>query len=1145
MGTVVAYLFFTAVFLIFAGLLAVDIIKANAPVGENKRVYNKSKGQARTGTRGKLEYFGDSMAGATPLAPVTQRGLFVGEIVSDANREKRRMTTASGSFAEYDSYEEIQTKANKPEKTLADFFGDIKPNEDYSTGKAVDARGVLFDDYKKLGDDSASRFLSNLNTQRDIKRSGAADMPFTVSSAPDIQGGTIEFGGVYKPDSIAAKPEPSPLKKSENKLEVVFHPQTDEPQYLVETGDIINGERYSGYLKNSSATSYGSASGNGSDRSRAATGSANRVSDGYYDSSYNFEDKAQKVDEFLGGRAQSAPIIKGHSEPDYSDVSASSYFNTGASHTADSEGEDGNIFNCDSFDGALDEEVKNVQHETNLQNTNVFTSFANYIQTSSQQIEIEKASGADDSSASIFSDNQSKNQPADTAVNIQPRQPIFEMPVSLAADNQKADKHADAHKSDSFCNGEPEYNIIAENDTAIETSSQIYEAIEAQAEEDGLDLSFSKKAIKRTQKEGHSLKGVKESLAKTEEYSKELQAIEALEAGVSDEESDEAGVYTTESKVSFESSKFNYDQNYKDIEPDLLKEHGFAVEADQDKSDNKEDYTGHYIKSKGVMQVSESEFTKRSSSYKSSKVVKDQISIDGIAIDSASALSQASSAASSVPKKRKRTKYVPPPIELLHDLSTDPTDYGGDHSANSEMLEETLKSLGLPVEVIDVTPGPAVTRYELKMPRGIPIKKILNYGSDIAYALASKKGVRIEAPIPDKSAVGVEVPNREIGVVGLKDLIASDEFKKSHSNLTLCVGKDIAGKAIYCSLEKMPHLLVAGSTNSGKSACLNSMIVSMIYKSSPQDLRLILIDPKRVEFPFYKNLPHLLINQIINEREHAINAFKWIREEMSARYKLLQTHGVRNLQEFNMSAAVKGGEVEKLPSIVVIVDELSDLMAGGYRKEMEEHILSIAQLARAAGIHLILSTQRPSVDVITGTIKVNLPSRIAFAVTNAVDSKTILDQSGAEMLLGRGDLLYAPIEEPEPKRIQGAYITKEEIEEIIRFVRENNSGDYYDAAEGIIMKEKEPEVEAGEMEDDEEAFDPLLEEVARKVIETNQVSTSMLQRRFKLGYARASRLVDLLEHYKFIGPMDVNRPTKPREIFITREAFKDFFGKDY
>jgi S-DNA-T family DNA segregation ATPase FtsK/SpoIIIE len=509
-------------------------------------------------------------------------------------------------------------------------------------------------------------------------------------------------------------------------------------------------------------------------------------------------------------------------------------------------------------------------------------------------------------------------------------------------------------------------------------------------------------------------------------------------------------------------------------------------------------------------------------------------------------LNSTAAATPPVKPRKKRGRYVPPPVDLLTSESTNPDEYTEDCESNAMTLEETLKNLRLPAKVIGITRGPAVTRYELEMPPGYTVKRMEGFSQDIAYSLASAGGIRIEAPIPGKRAVGVEVPNATIGIVSLREMIESQEFVKSSSHLSMCIGKDIAGKPIICSLEKMPHLLVAGSTGSGKSACLHSLIISMLYKASPSEVRLILIDPKRVEFPFYKDLRHLMINQIINEREHAINVFKWVREEMEQRYKLLAKYNARNLGEYNTSAAVKSGEAEKLPSIVIIVDELSDLMQGGYKKEMEEHILSIAQKARASGVHLILATQRPSVDVITGTIKINLPSRIALAVSNAVDSKTILDQSGAEMLLGRGDLLFAPIDAPDPKRIQGAYVTKEEVEAIVEFINENNDEDFYDEAEEKILRTKETEEDDEEDEDGGgDGYDPLLEEVARKVIETNQASTSMMQRRFKLGYARASRIIDQMEKFNFIGSMDINRPTKPREVYITREMFKEFFGKEY
>ena len=337
----------------------------------------------------------------------------------------------------------------------------------------------------------------------------------------------------------------------------------------------------------------------------------------------------------------------------------------------------------------------------------------------------------------------------------------------------------------------------------------------------------------------------------------------------------------------------------------------------------------------------------------------------------------------------------------------------------------------------------------------------------------------------------------------------------------------------------MPHLLIAGATGSGKSACLNSIIISILYKSSPEDVRLILIDPKRVEFNMYQGIPHLLGADIINDAQQAINVLTWAKEEMDRRYTLFGNHRVRSLPEFNKSEAVKSGEEQKLPYIVLIVDELAELMLDNNKKILESKIMSIAQKARAAGIHLILATQRPSVDVITGTIKANLPSRIAFTVKSNMDSRTILDEGGAETLLGRGDMLYSPVGMDEPKRVQGAFVTDDEVMAISEYVRVNNEADFDEEFTSAI--EVKP-VESDSDDDDEEdskEFDSLMPEVLKCVIESGSASTSMIQRRFSVGYARASRIIDQMEQHKFIGPLE---GSKPRAVYISREQYKELFG---
>ncbi len=485
-----------------------------------------------------------------------------------------------------------------------------------------------------------------------------------------------------------------------------------------------------------------------------------------------------------------------------------------------------------------------------------------------------------------------------------------------------------------------------------------------------------------------------------------------------------------------------------------------------------------------------------------------------------------------------KCRYTPPPLNLMRQESTDYAKLCGDTEQNSELIEDTLESLKFPAKVVNVVPGPAITRYELEIQRGIPIKKIEERAPDIAYALASTKKIRIEIPIPGKKAVGVEVPNKEVGIVGLKDLISSKEFKTASSPLTLAIGKDIAGEIILCNLEKMPHLLIAGSTNSGKSSCLNSIVTSIIYKASPEDVRIILIDPKQVEFGAYMGEPHLLFNDILKDSEQASNALKWVAEEMERRYSLFSKYILRNIKEYNSMDKVVNGELKKLPYIVIIIDEFNALM-GGKNKDLEDRIVMVAQKARAAGMHLILATQRPSVDVITGTIKTNLPSRIAFAVSSGTDSRTILDKTGAEMLVGRGDMLYAPIDQNEPKRVQGAFIEGDEIHDIVNYSKTHNKCIFYDDVEKIIKTKPEEKVVDVKEDTGGETMDPLIPDILKLIIDKNQVSATLIQRRFSVGYARAARILDQMEEHQFVSKSDSK---KVRQIYITKEMYEKLFG---
>ncbi len=498
----------------------------------------------------------------------------------------------------------------------------------------------------------------------------------------------------------------------------------------------------------------------------------------------------------------------------------------------------------------------------------------------------------------------------------------------------------------------------------------------------------------------------------------------------------------------------------------------------------------------------------------------------------------------SKPKPKKASKYIVPPVDLLETESTHP-ETGDDDTQNKILiLEEALEELGVPAKVNGVTVGPAVTRYELDMPPGMSVRKIETLAPDIRYNLACKGQIRIESPIPGKRAVGIELPNDQIYTVALKDIINSSEFKASPSPLTIALGKDIQGKVMITRLEKMPHLLIAGTTGSGKSSCLNSLLISLLYKSSPQDVRIILIDPKQVEFTAYNGVPHMMIPNAITDVNQAINAFKWAYNEMERRYSLLSQNQVRDIQEYNSSTAVKEGAEPKMPFIVLIVDEFANLIMSSpaNRKTLEDLIMAIASKARAAGIHLVIATQRPTVDVITGTIKANLPSRIAFSVSNAQNSRIILDNVGAEALLGRGDMLFAPLGESDETRIQGAYVENFEVRNIVNFVKENNAADYDSEFENAIVVKEPASGQESAGGDDENPYDKELIDVVRCVIKCGMASSSLIQRRFRFGWNKAARIMEQMEDLHFIGPQN---NSKPREVYVTKEKFKEFFGEDY
>ena len=484
--------------------------------------------------------------------------------------------------------------------------------------------------------------------------------------------------------------------------------------------------------------------------------------------------------------------------------------------------------------------------------------------------------------------------------------------------------------------------------------------------------------------------------------------------------------------------------------------------------------------------------------------------------------------------------YQYPPITLLKEGSvTNAAEAGAELRNNSRRLAQTLTSFGVDAQPGDVVRGPSVTRYEFTLSQGVKLSKITNLQDDIALALGAS-GVRI-APIPDKiSVVGVEVPNKLVSPVSIRTVLESTEFTTHPSTTAFAVGKDISGKNIVGNISKLPHVLIAGTTGSGKSVCTNSLIVSMLYKSTPEEVRFIMVDPKMVELAPYNGIPHLLI-PVVTDPKKAAGALQWAVYEMMKRYKMFSEHNVKDLASYN-KVAETDETLKKLPSVVVVIDELADLMLVA-AKEVEESICRVAQMGRAAGMHLVIATQRPSADVITGLMKANIPSRIAFAVASAMESRIILDTAGAEKLVGRGDMLYAPLGEGKPRRVQGCFISAEEIDRVVGFVKANGAAQYDESVidkieQAVAEKEKggkgAPSGAAPEPVADE--GDELLPAAIDVVMETGQASVSMLQRRLKLGYSRAARIVDEMEQRGIVGPFE---GSKPRQLLITREKWEE------
>ncbi len=486
-----------------------------------------------------------------------------------------------------------------------------------------------------------------------------------------------------------------------------------------------------------------------------------------------------------------------------------------------------------------------------------------------------------------------------------------------------------------------------------------------------------------------------------------------------------------------------------------------------------------------------------------------------------------------LPQSLDNENFILPSINMLEKTKRSTNTLSQkDINENIHILQKTLESFGVEGKVVQVSCGPTITRYEFQPAPGIKVSRIVNLADDIALSLAAA-GVRIEAPIPGKAAIGIEVPNREIATVSLREVIESEEFQNSSSKLTVALGKDVAGKPTVTDLAKMPHLLIAGATGSGKSVCMNALITSILFKAKPSEVKFLMIDPKMVELTTYNGIPHL-ITPVVTDPKKAASALRWAVHEMENRYELFAAAGVKDMVRYNM-LVTDSLDTEKhfLPQIVILIDELADLMMVA-PADVEDSICRLAQMARAAGIHLVVATQRPSVDVITGIIKANIPSRIAFAVSSQTDSRTILDMNGAEKLLGRGDMLFYPTGYPKPVRLQGVFVSDREVEKIVQFLKEQEVPEY-------IEEITNQDLEADKNIDESEEEDELIPQAAKLFIENGQASISLLQRRFRIGYTRAARIIDQMEDKGIIGPYE---GSKPRQVLITIEDYERLFG-DY
>ncbi|WP_461247870.1 DNA translocase FtsK, partial [Treponema sp. R6D11] len=479
--------------------------------------------------------------------------------------------------------------------------------------------------------------------------------------------------------------------------------------------------------------------------------------------------------------------------------------------------------------------------------------------------------------------------------------------------------------------------------------------------------------------------------------------------------------------------------------------------------------------------------------------------------------------------------YVLPSVGLLDNIKKRENANGQKElEKTAEKLIKTLASFKIDVKIVDYAVGPTVTRYELQPSAGVKISKITNLADDIALNLAAQ-GVRIEAPIPGKAAIGIEVPNKTPANVGLKEVLVTKEFKSTNSKIAFCLGKNIAGAPIIADIARMPHLLIAGSTGSGKSVCINALITSILYRAKPSEVKMILIDPKRVELSGYNGIPHLLI-PVVTDPHKAAGALAWAVKEMVGRYKQFEEAGARDIRSYNELVLKKKIDAQKMPQVVVIIDELADLMAVA-PADVEESVHRLSSMARAAGMHLVVATQRPSVDVITGIIKANIPSRISFAVSSQIDSRTILDQAGAEKLIGRGDMLYAPLGANKPQRIQGCHVGDKEVERVVNYVKSTSEAVYDDEVSQEIdrFEISRPGNKANAANADSyDKLDDRFEEAVELILVRGQASTSMFQRMMGVGYQRGSKLIDQLEERGIIGP---NIGTKAREVLINRQQF--------